>query len=197
MNIGIDYGLGKTNVDTETGIRYGIIPQNDVLQAWADSSKPYYGEPHCPKCGNAATAGDSEVIQSESGTMTVVQHPEHTEEWECDGCGDFRCEQCEYLFDGDQAYGDEPLSYYIDDGEYLAESDSHGDIMIIRSPYYTHAQFCSPCAPGAGYLRNPVTGGPKTYCFGPDWFDDYCPCPYPIYRVDNGECVYTPENNDP
>jgi hypothetical protein len=35
---GIDYGNGMTNKDRDTGIRYGVISQNDVLQAWADSS---------------------------------------------------------------------------------------------------------------------------------------------------------------
>jgi len=88
---GIDYsGVGATcNRDLETGIRYGIIPQNDILQAWADSSEPDYGELHCPKCGNN-----------------------------------------------------------LDDGDYLAASDSEGDVWVYRSPYYTRAQFCSPCAPG-------------------------------------------------
>jgi hypothetical protein len=42
MAAGIDYGLGTTNVDTATGIRYGVIHQGEILQAWADSSEPYY-----------------------------------------------------------------------------------------------------------------------------------------------------------
>lgn len=31
MNAGIDYGMGKTNIDQETGIRYGVINQGEVL----------------------------------------------------------------------------------------------------------------------------------------------------------------------
>lgn len=42
---GIDYGLGSTNVDTRTGIRYGCISQHSILQAWSDESEPDYGEP--------------------------------------------------------------------------------------------------------------------------------------------------------
>lgn len=42
--VGIDYGRGITNIDAKTGIRFGVIHQNNVLQAWADSSEPYYGE---------------------------------------------------------------------------------------------------------------------------------------------------------
>ena len=50
---GIDYGCGMVNVDHATGIRYGVISQGSVLQAWADSAEPDYGEASCPKCGNA------------------------------------------------------------------------------------------------------------------------------------------------
>jgi hypothetical protein len=85
-----------------------------------------------------------------------------------------------------------------------------GDIMIIKSPYYTYAQFCSPCAPGAGYLMNwfkmengysPETlgieqfekmaqaaGFPKVYCFGHDWFGNGI-APYPVFNVETGELV--------
>ena len=27
---GIDYGMGRSNIDNETGIRYGVISQNSV-----------------------------------------------------------------------------------------------------------------------------------------------------------------------
>lgn len=161
-NYGIDYGLGETNIDPETGIRYGVIPQNAVLQSWADSSEPYYGE--------------------------EKEHEDGDDSADCDCC--------------------EPLSYVLDDGEYLAESDSYGDIFVLRSPYYTHAQFCSPCAPGACYLENPTDeGGPRVYCFPPDWFDYWSKsglepagvyleiqtsCPHPVYRVSDGACVYKP-----
>ena len=48
--IGIDYSLGKSNRDNETGIHYGVIPQYEVLQAWADESKVHYGDFYCPNC---------------------------------------------------------------------------------------------------------------------------------------------------
>jgi hypothetical protein len=28
---------------------------------------------------------------------------------------------------------------------------------------------------------------------GPDWFEEG-KCPYPVYRVDNDECIYTPKS---
>ena len=51
MSKGIDYGIGTTNVDQETGIRYGVIPAHTVLDAWSFSFDADYGEACCPKCG--------------------------------------------------------------------------------------------------------------------------------------------------
>jgi len=141
-NKGIDYGMGNTNIDKIHNIRYGVIHQNEVLQAWADDSEPYYGEPG-----------------------------EETQETE-------------------DMYNDmvEPINWFIDDGEYIAECDDSGDIFITKSPYYTRAQFCSPCAPGACYLMNPCNNGEKTYCFGSDWFEDN-KAPYPVYRVSDNTLI--------
>ena len=30
--MGIDYGLGETNIDKETGIRFGVIPMKDGIK---------------------------------------------------------------------------------------------------------------------------------------------------------------------
>lgn len=142
MGKGINYGTETSNMDVASGIRYGVIHQNDVGQAWFDDSEPMYSDA-CPFCGN----GDG----MEAG-MT------------CQSCdhilddGDFDCQEsggCEYNKDG-----------------YIAHSDEQGDIFIVSSPYYTKAAFCSPCAPGACYLTNPCDDGEKAYCFGHDWFDE-------------------------
>ena len=133
MNYGIDYGCGATNVDAETGIRYGVIPENEVLQAWADSSEPDYGAPSCPKCGNDALPIDDESlpdIDNEKG-------------WTDEG-RDFACLDCRYSFDSSEAYGEEAQGFALDDGEYKAYADEYGDIFITKSPYYTFAQYCSP-----------------------------------------------------
>lgn len=123
------YGGGITNVDLKTKIHYGVIHQNEVLQAWADSSEPFYGD------------------------LLEVEGPDM-----------------------------EPLSFIYNKEGYQAESDDYGDIMITKSPFYTRCQYCSPCAPGAGYLMTPDPLGPKTYCFGDDWFEDG-KAPYPIFKV--------------
>lgn len=212
-NYGIDYGMGRTNMDTDTGIRFGVIPANDITQSWYDSSDPDYGKPSCGECGNEAVdlnadnempfdLDDLKTIRQE-GTFRqhdVLRIPaKHRDdcgghkEWHDEG-RDYACLSCARSFDSDDAYGEEALGFNLDDGEYKAHQGGDDcDVFILESPYYTFAQYCSPCAPGACYLRNPVdSNGPKAYCFGPDWFDSERPCPYPVYRVDNDECIYTP-----
>ncbi len=161
---GIDYGLGRTNIGPK-GIRFGVIPQNDVGQAWFDTAEPDYGDPTCPKCGNKANKARK---------------------------ADYHCSGCKYHFDSDEAFSDEPVGgYKVDDGEYKATCGSDGDIFILESPYFTYAQFCSPCAPGACYLRNPLetpVEANRAYCFGPDWFEDN-KAPYPVYSVETGKLI--------
>ena len=143
------------NIDSDTGIRYGVIPCHDVIQAWADSSEPEYPEPEY-----------------------------------CD-------EDCDEEYNEDFA---EPIAFVLNNEEYQAsQSADDCDIFVIKSPFYTFAQFCSPCAPGACYLRNPVdpeNTGNRCYCLGLDFFDvEIAPCPYPIWRVDTGEKIYEPKND--
>ena len=172
--MGYDYGRGLTNVSdvtfpgTNTVVRFGVIPQHELLQAWCDESEAHYGSPHCPACGDQL---DDDV---------------------CDG---HVCE-CGYEIDwvGEECYGDEPLSHYVDDGEYQAESDSYGDIFITRSPYYAVCGYCSPCAPGAGYLTDKGEDC-AAFCFGPDWYDG--PPPHDIYEVATGRLVFGGANPDP
>lgn len=153
---GIDYGRGITNIDTATGIRYGVIPANAVGQSWYDEAKAYYGEPTCPTCTGYAVEGDD---------------------------SDYWCKRCEKALDSDEVYSDEALSYSIDTPELRATQGQDGDIFVIFSKHVTRAAFCSPCAPGACYLLSPNPDGPLAYCFGPDWFEDE-KAPYPIEQAD-------------
>ena len=134
--VGIDYGLGRSNVDLANGIRYGVISQNSVSQAWCDSAEAQYPEPELDENG---------------------------EPIEDDFC--------------------EPIGWnYSDDGYELTDCLDN-DIFVLKSPYYTFAQFCSPCVPGAGNLDNAMPDGVKTYCLGHDWFEEG-KAPYPVYSVE-------------
>lgn len=220
QNQGIDYGMGKTNIDQSNGIHFGVIHHGDVGAAWYESAEADYGKPTCPKCGNEAIELDAQTTQLENGVLVEPIIPENMEEWEYaeHECADYACEHCEYVFGSESAYNDEPLAFFIDDREYKAHHSDDGDIFIEKAPYFTYAQFCSPCAPGAGYLMNPFVnewensgteqsgvmpaedypqdykykagcaGFPKVYCFGHDWYENG-KAPYPVFSVETGEIV--------
>lgn len=174
---GIDYGFGKTNISPE-GIRFGVISQNEVLQAWADSSEPEYPvtEVECPEC-------------SWPNTFESVG-----EEQKCTNCG----AELEELFEHEAELA-EPSCYISNKDGYEMSSDQVGDIFITKSPYFTYAQFCSPCAPGACYLMNwldtasmaPVPLGNRCFCLGHDFFEDG-KAPYPVHSVATG-CLVEPD----
>lgn len=169
MDKGIDYGLGKTNVDNETGIRYGVIPAH-TLEDWIwEEFEHDYGKPHCPACG-------SEIF-SEPVT----------------GNKDHYCDECNQDFYSEEVYPDSPVSIFLDKDGYQAEVDEYNDIFVFKSPYYTHAQYCSPCAPGACYLMNSTPEGDKAYCFNGEWFPGG-KAPYPVYSVKTGKLVKTKED---
>lgn len=174
---GIDYGLGRSNIDNETGIRYGVISQHSIMpEAWEDSLEPVYGDPHCPECGNP--------IKDETG-------PEGSSDWPSPehGCSDYPCLSCEEWRSAEDCFPEEPIGWESNDPDYTIDRCLDSDLFVLKSPYYTRAQFCSPCVPGAGNLDHPCETGPKTYCLGPDWFEDE-KAPYPVYRVsDDSEVV--------
>lgn len=185
---GIDYGLGRTNIDVETGIRYGVISQNSVGEAWYEEAEPQYGEPTCPKCGKEADRPD------EFGDSFPHQHREISDDYTQERYqeNEFVCVNCKHFFGSESAYGDEPLGYTYDRHGYVLQDCLDSDIMVIHSPYYTFGQYCSPCVPGAINLDEPMTDGIRAYCLGHDWFEDG-QAPYPVYDAKTGELV-TPEN---
>ena len=227
MSVGIDYGCGRTNTDMETGIRFGVIPAHDLGDAWYESAEGDYGPPCCGECGNEAIDlnGENEMPFDLDDLKTVrqdgmfIKHDvlripkEYREEcgsrkeWHDEG-RDYACLGCARSFDSEDAWVDEGPAYghNLDDGEYKAhQGNDDCDIFILRSNFYTRAQFCSPCAPGAAYLRNYEEDGPKAYCFAPDWFrpwdDDQVTgeyngektsCPYPVWRVEDDELIFQP-----
>lgn len=170
MARGIDYGMGTTNRDPKTGIRYGVLPQNDVLQAWCDSSEPVYPEPEpltCETCDGEGTVTDDD------------RQPHECED--CNGTGEI---------DDDDSFSEPTHHEYMGEG-IAATCGEGGDIFITKSPFYTRAAFCSPCAPGACYLRSPCEDGEKAYCLGHDWFEEGT-APYPVYSVETDELVPAP-----
>jgi hypothetical protein len=101
---------------------------------------------------------------------------------------EYVCEDCKHFFGSESAFGDSPLGFYVNEADLSAHCSDDGDIFITKSPFYTLCQFCSPCAPGAGYLMNPCEDGIKAYCFGHDWFEDG-KAPYPVYSVETNALI--------
>jgi len=175
-NAGIDYSCGLPmangkvpNIDSNTGIRYGIISTHAVSHWVLDDFEAEY---MCEECESYD-----------------AENEECKEDFGCD---------CD------------PVAWNYEQGGYIASFGESGDMFVIKSPFYTYARFCSPCAPGACHLEKPLYEpvtmdhetreatvnypNNKCYCLGEDWFDDeYQACPYPYWRVDTGELVYEPD----
>jgi hypothetical protein len=169
---GIDYGLGQYNKDKETGIRYGVISQHSVPLEYQDDFEQDYGKPTCPKCGNP-------VITVEEFD---AKYPDVELETSDYGCADFACKDCAVMLDSSEVYSEESQGFTYDKDGYQLTDCLDADIFVLKSPYYTHAQFCSPCVPGAGNLDSECADGPKTYCLGHEWFEDGV-APYKVYKV--------------
>ena len=192
---GIDYGRGMSNVDGSTGIRYGVIHQGEVLQVWADESEANYGDPRCPKCGGEVVdlvgLGNEEIELRDDDDRLITA--DEIDDWEFaeHECAEYACIQCKYVFGSESAMPEEPYSFsYDQDGYACEQGHDDWDIFILKSPYYTWCQYCSPCAPGAGYVMNWMEPGKgiKAYCFDGSWFE-HNKAPYPVYRVDTDELV--------
>ena len=183
--MGIDYGMGQTNIDKATGMRYGVIPMNDLSSfAWDDilvngDDLDFAAYKQECKTSIATAIGNAlEELGLDRGNDAEELADGIVDDLEWDG----------YENTGDCA------RYAYDDGEVSIETASDGDVWVLKSLYYTYAPFCSPCAPGAGYLRDAGTddSNPKVYCLPKDWFDDEQGCPYPYWTVDGDELVFQP-----
>lgn len=177
--LGIDYGMGTTNRDSANGIRYGVISQHSILCEALNDFESDYGDPTCPKCGSVVKTLEDGVSCFETGeSFEQYRH----------GCADFTCERCEHTLDSQDCYSDEAIGFHYSEGGYELTNCLDSDIFVIKSPYYTFAQFCSPCVPGAGNLDSAMDDGVKTYCLGHDWFEDG-KAPYPVYFVETEKLV--------
>jgi hypothetical protein len=168
---GIDYGLGTTNIDAETGILYGVIHSNRLAShAWDEITSS--GEDL-----DYAEAIENLTSEISSSLKSILS----------DYDSSFDCKEAAESIVSDL---DLNLESSGDCTRYLYECDnetfnvcSDGDIFVTRSIYYTLCSYCSPCAPGAGCLES--EGEVMAYCLGPEWFSKDNPMPYRCYYVKN------------
>lgn len=197
-NRGIDYAAGQpVNRNTETGIRYGIIPQNsldpnalnDVFQNGDDLDYAGYCDEAKNKLRSALSDFFSDYKHGEEKQSQLDSAVENAFDAISDSLGD--------TYPGSD--GCTRMGYNKDGLKLL--TDSSGELWVTESPFFTYAQFCSPCAPGACYLKSPIELhfdtvempikpplANKCYCLPADWFDD-SQCPYPVFDVKTGKLV--------
>lgn len=184
---GIDYGLGQSNRDIVTGIRFGVIAGNalnpealdDIYQCGTDLDYEAYIDDVKGKLANAL----SDYFSDYKHEGKEQSRLDEAVEMAFDAISD-------RLGDSYQESGDCVRMLYEKDG-YKIQAASDGDIWVLKSPYFTYAQFCSPCAPGACYLANALTepdANNKCYCLNHDWFDD-AKAPYPVYAVESATLI--------
>jgi hypothetical protein len=173
--VGIDYGMGTTNIDTDTGFRFGVINQSKV-STWAVDDVLQEGESVSLKEFRQMVRDELiEAIEEVAGKHSVdLYHVDGTVE--------------DLLETGDLNFESEDSSVTYEADGYVIETGSDGDWFVVKSDYYTLGDFCSPCAPGAVFLGS--SGDVKAYCLGLEFFDEYCACPYDIYSVATGDLVY-------
>jgi hypothetical protein len=193
---GIDYGMGQSNIDHATGIRYGVISQHtpnpDALQdIYSNGDNLTYKA--AVDDAKSRIAAALEPILDDLGVLPYEWHDtdKGRKAETIAGIADSVWESVEQEFN--DRYEEQEDTYQYEQDGYILQTSSLG-IYVIKSPYYTHAAFCSPCCPGAGNLDTPRDGGVKTYALGPDWFEDE-KAPYPIYRVD-GDLTMAPDTRD-
>ena len=189
---GLDYSRGLSNTDQSNGIRYGVISQNTVAP---DALNDFYSDGEDLAWKEAL----KEALESARNEAKENKDSEDIDEdrisddlgncWES-SAGNLLYEQDGYKLTG-----------CLDD-----------DLFVLKSPFFTYAQFCSPCVPGAGDLDNPFesemnqaglkgegyakeaseAGFPRVYCLGHDWFETGAP--YAVYSVKTGKCITLGEN---
>lgn len=179
-----------SNYDEKTGIHYGVISPNsissEVLQDLcfgANSTDPHY------------ESGKTELIDDLK--QFCEDHYLNFDHIDPD----------QFIDQFNDHYENSDGQYDYEDSEYtLHISGDNFGIFVIRSLYYTFTKQCSPCAPGAGDLDNPISlqeyekgdhnafmyGTVKAYCLPREFFDEYSPIQYRYYNVSDDKEVLKP-----
>jgi hypothetical protein len=222
---GIDYGHGQANINSATGIRYGVITQNSVNpeafnDVWQNARDLSFERATDEAKQEIRRCESIEALARVLGEMRGNhRHPDSITEALAD---------CRLEWTDDETLTDAALKSvwdefeqefcdgYDDCGErdWLYERDGYKlanclqcDVVVLKSPYFTYAQFCSPCVPGACNLDSPLVTPPdgvcggdgferdwqklrdnRAYCLGHDFFEDGR-APYPVYSVATGELI--------
>jgi hypothetical protein len=203
-------GSSAPNMNHDTDIHFGVIPQNSVSgdaigDIWSNGDNlTYQSAVEEMKADIQRIVGSTDDTAEEISEL--LQHWFKTSyiDWD-ENIDDILTSEeptetkVSEIWDAiEQTVNDR---YESDCDTYRYESDgytietSETDLFITDSPFYTLCGQCSPCAPNAGYLTS-RSDAMKAYCLGADWFDTYAPLPYDVYSVATDELISRAHTTD-
>lgn len=176
----IDYGHGRTNINPDTGIRYGVISMNsldpDMLGDFDALPNPLIAAAHADyareqlqalAAKNEITADDLDLDDPTMALSEAIAALEDQAAIDALEAVDLRA--YEHFFFGVDSDLDGCEGEI--DGVHVRVFELGGalHLFVFSSPHTDHFAFCSPCIPGAGNLDSPDPSGPLTYDVPPDW----------------------------
>lgn len=156
------------NQDPQTGVHYGVIHYNSLNPEALDD---IFTQGENLSYKNALDEAKNSLKKAIEDAM------EYHNKFAIENVVNAALDALEENF-GDSYHEDEDIYEYSKAGYIITNSPSLCALFIIKSPYVTNCKYCSPCAPNAGDLDNPLDGGVETYCLELDWFDGENKCPY-------------------
>ena len=179
------------NYDEKTGIHYGVISPNSICQ-----------ETLSELCDKSV---DTIYEESKEDFTNQIENILNDNGFSIGQIDEVLTPAIDCF---NENYNNDNHGYEYEDKEYILHiSDDNFGIFVIKSPYYTYTKQCSPCAPGAGDLDNPVIqerlgempndifmhNTVKAYCLPREFFDsEYSKIPYRYYNVSDDKEVLNP-----
>jgi hypothetical protein len=168
--------MTTTNMNTETGIRYGSINQNHIS---SDAMDDIITHGENVSFNNWLDEIKSQLAQSIESALDEFMP---TDSIDCDDMANEILDSFDCI--GDRYQSDCDQYEYKQDGYHIV-TDSYGDLIVIESPYWTYGNLASPCFPNGCTLPTEPDSdcAVKCYCLGADWFDEFNPIGYQPYNV--------------
>jgi hypothetical protein len=149
-----------SNTDPKTGIRYGVIPLKD-LEPWFAFEEFY---------DNSENLVMKEVENELDEMFDAIK--EFTKERNIDKDVEIESLKGSIKEDLFELWDESEDSRMYERDGYKIQLIGN-DLFIAESPFVTYGPLCSPCAPGAVYLRDADgKNGFMAYCLPDDFFED-------------------------
>jgi len=177
----IDYGMGKTNRNTETGVRFGFIALNSLHPDLWDDLWSLDNPTLDVALGNYCRDYLSNLAKHGKLDASAMDIEEADDIGEA--IAELSDEEAKDLLDQIDTWSLEAFWEGCDmelsgaegtiDGVHVRVTELGGayHMFVFASRFTGRYAECSPCVPGAGDLASPNPDGPLTYDVHPDWRD--------------------------